>query len=297
MRKNTLNKLAVVLCLLALFSCKSKKYRLVSPGADTTAVVDTPAKAVSATVSGSTPAAAATNAAVVTTPPVKPAIDNFKLEKLKSIRLKQVDFNTFSGKAQTKLSVNGDSHDVTFTVRIKKDQQIWVSITAVLGVEVARALITPDSIKLMNRLESTYLKKPFSYIYSYTSKQLNYKTLEALIIGNAVPELVNDNANLKASNGDVILNGNLQDLVYQLTVGPDLRVIETNMANHAGGQSLHVFNAAFIQAGSHVMPSKVNISSSVGDKNIQAELHYTKVDFDQTLSYPFSVPARFKLTN
>jgi hypothetical protein len=302
MKKNILNKLVIALCLFTLFSCKSKKHLLVDRKADSATVAKdtaTTAAVTNTTASvNATPATTPTEA-TVTKPAVaaKAPVDNFKLAKLNAIRLKQVNFNTFSGKAQTKLNVNGDSHDVTLTIRIKKNQEIWVSITAVLGVEVARALITPDSIKLMNRLESTYLKKPFSYIYNYTSKQLNYRTLESLIIGNAVPELVSDNAILKADNGDVILSGNLQDLVYQLTVGPDLRVTQTNMSNQAAGQSLHVVNAAFMQAGTRVVPSKVNISSSVGKKNIQAELHYTKVDFDQEVTFPFAVPGRFTVTN
>jgi hypothetical protein len=293
MKKNTLSKLAVVLCLLVLWSCKSKKHLLVDRKPDSTSV-DSSAKITSTT--GAVTATSTTAVAIAKPPvPAKAPVDVFKLDKLKAIRLKQTDFNTFSGKAQTKLSVNGDSHDVTLNIRIKKGQQIWVSITAVLGVEVARALITPDSIKLMNRLESTYLKKPFSFVYQYTSKQINYKTLESLLTGNAVPELISDNASLKPDNGNVILSGTLQDLVYQLTVGPDLRVSQTNMSNQAAAQSLLVSNSTFIQAGGHVLPSVININSTSGTKKILADMHYTKADFDQNLSYPFSVPSRFAI--
>lgn len=294
MRKNTLNKLAVILGVLVLFSCKSKKHLIVDRRADTTIVSTDTVKKITDTANT---AAKSTTAIAVskTLVPIKMPIDNFKLAKLRAIRLKQLDFNTFSGKAQTKLNVNGDSHDVTLNIRIKKNQQIWVSVTAVLGVEVARALITPDSIKLMDRLGATYLKKPFSYVYAYTSKRINYKTLESLLVGNAVPELLSDDAAMKPDNGNVVINGNLMDLTYQLVVGPDLRVSQTNMTNSAAAQSLQVSNAAFIQSGSRVLPSQISISSSSGVKKIQADLHYTKVDFDQNLSYPFTVPARFTL--
>lgn len=296
MKRNISSKLTLVLCLLALFGCKSKKHLLIDRKADT--VIVSPTEGTSKTViltNGDTVTKSVTVTVPINVPP--PLVDNFKLEKLKAIRLKQTDFTTFSGKASAKLNVNGDSHDVTVNIRIKKGQQIWVSITAVLGVEVARAFITPDSIKIMNRLETTYLKKPFSYVYAYTSKQINYKTLESLLTGNAVAELVNDNAVMKADKGDVILSGNLDDLIYALTVGPDLRVTQTNMSNQIAGQSIHVFNAAFIQVGTHVIPSKINISSASGAKNIQAELHYTKTEFDQVLLYPFTVPARFTAVN
>ncbi|WP_040626221.1 DUF4292 domain-containing protein [Mucilaginibacter paludis] len=280
MKKSISNKLVMLCCLLVLFSCKAKKKLVAERKADTTAVsTDTATSTVAKTTSAAT------------------TIDNLKLEKLKTIRSKQVDFNTFSGKAQAKLDINGDSHDVTMNVRIKKDHQIWVSITAVLGIEVARALITPDSIKLMNKLEATYLKKPFSYVYTYTSRQINYKTLESLLIGNAVPELINDGAALKPGNGNIEVSGNLQELVYKLILGPDLRVSQTNMSNSLAGQSLQVDNSMFVQTSNRVLPSQININSVSQQKKIQVNLHYNKADFDLPVDFPYAVPGRFTMLN
>src|SRR6185312_13493515 len=137
-----------------------------------------------------------------------PAPVNAKRERLNAIRSGQITFTTFSGKARTKLALNGSSNDVTLNIRIKQDQKIWVSVTAIAGIEVARALITPDSIMVMNKLQSVYLRQPFSYIYKYTGNQVNYKTLESLLVGNAIPELLSEQADLKPENGNTILSGN-----------------------------------------------------------------------------------------
>ena len=117
-----------------------------------------------------------------TTPPDLTVLKN----QLAAIKAQQVVFDTFSGRASTKLDINGSSNDVTLNIRLKKDKQIWVSITALLGIEVARALITPDSIKVINKLQGLYLKKPFSFIYQYASRQVNYKTIESLLVGNVM---------------------------------------------------------------------------------------------------------------
>jgi hypothetical protein len=218
-------------------------------------------------------------------------------KKIAAIRAKQVNFNTFSGKAKTKLNINGNSNDVTLNIRILKDQKIWVSITAIAGIEVARALITPDSIQVMNRLQSVYIKKPFSYIYTYASRQVNYKTVESLLVGNAIPETLNDNTVLQPSNGNIILNGTLEDLIYQLTVGPDLKVSSTTLNNAQAAQSLQINYGNFIQATNRVIPSQISFTSKVGAKNIQADLNYSKADFDLPLEFPFSVPKRFSLVD
>ena len=255
-----LNKLLVVCCLLTIVSCKARKQLLVTRKPDT-----------------------------VTKP-----VDNKVNSRLVAIRAQQLNFNTFAAKAKTNLDINGNSNDVTLNIRINRDKKIWVSITAILGVEVARAVITPDSILMINRLDGVYLKKPFSYVYAYASRQVNYKTLESLLVGNAIPELLSEKGEIATVNGNTTLSGNLDDLLYKLIVGADNKVTQTNLDNQVQAQSLQVVNKAFIQAANRILPSQVDIASIVKDKKIHINLHYTKVDFDQQLEYPFSIPDRYE---
>lgn len=264
MRKNILNKLLVVCCVVAVFGCKTKKQ----------VVVNRPAT------------------------PVAVDPDAGKMAKIQAIQSKQVSFNTFSGKAKTKLNIDGKTNDVTLNIRIQHDKKIWVSVTALLGIEAARALITPDSIMVINRLQGVYLKKPFSYIHTYAGRQVNYKTVEALLIGNAIPELLTQGATLQAdAGGSTTLKGNLQGMLYSLLLGADLKVTQTSLANQSAAQSLQVTNSQFVQADGKIVPSQIHIASAVKNKNLQADLNYSKVEFNQPLEFPFSIPDRFSPAN
>lgn len=218
-------------------------------------------------------------------------------KQVAAIREKQLAFNTFSGKAKTKLDIDGSGNDVTLNIRIQRDQKIWVSITALLGLEVARAQITPDSIVVINKLQGVYLKKPFSYVYQYAGNQVTFKSLQALLLGNAMPELLNDNADTGTDNGNTILAGHLQDLMYKLIIGPDMKVSQTNLSNQLAALTLQVSNGQFIQADNRVMPSQIDIVSSAGNKKININLHYNSAEFDKTLEYPFSIPDRYTPAN
>jgi hypothetical protein len=266
MRRNTLNKVLIVCCLLVMVSCKAKKQMVAAPAA-------------------------------VATPP--PAIDNTKANKLADIKARQLVFNTFSGRASTRLGINNDSKDVTLNIRINKDKQIWVSITAtvLITIEVARAVITPDSIKIINKLQGVYVKKPFSYIHAFASKQVNYKMLESLLVGNAAPGLLTEKADVQVANGNITLAGNLEELIYKLLLGPDMKVAQFNLSNQAQAQSLQVNNSEFVQVDNRIVPSQIAISSVSKDKKIQANLHYTKIELDQQLEYPFNIPETYTPAN
>jgi len=218
-------------------------------------------------------------------------------DQLTAIQQKQIGFSTFTAKAKAKINIDGNTNDVTLNIRIKKNQKIWVSITAVLGLEGARALITPDSIKIINRLESTYLKKPFSYVYQYAGNQVSYQTLEALIIGNALPGTLNNTAALQNVNGSQVLSGNMQGLLYQLIIGADMRVSQTTMSASAPNRMLQVNNSGALQADDRIIPSQININSSAQNSKIQIAFTYTKADFNTIPEFPFAVPARYSVVN
>ena len=253
MKESISNKLLLVCCLLTILSCHTRKL--------------------------------VTSSAV--TVPVKPV--NHIEDKLAAIRSQQINFNTFSGKAKTTLDINGSSNNVTLNIRINRDKEIWISVTALLGIEGARAVITPDSIMALNRLQGIYIKKPFSYIYKFTSKQVDFSMLQALFTGNAAPKLLNDSAKYTTANDTVTLNGALEDLVYKLILGSDLKVAQTNLSNAAEEQSLQVNNVFALQNNQKV-PSQIDISSVAKSNKIEVNLHFVKVDYNQPQDYPFNIP-------
>lgn len=223
--------------------------------------------------------------------------DNNRTEKLAAIQSTQINFNTFSGKARTHLEIDDKGYDVTMNIRIQKNKQIWVSITAIAGIEVARAVITPDSIKIINKVQSVYLKKPFSYVYQYTGKQISYKTVEAIVIGNAVTEFIGPDAIISANGIDVILSGILNDLSYKTTFGADFKVSNLKLTNQKAAQKLEVNNSSFIKADDRILPSVIGINSVADRNSIKADLHYIKAEFNQSLDTPFNEPKNYTLIN
>lgn len=210
---------------------------------------------------------------------------------------KQVDFNTISIRAKANLEIEGEENNVTMSIRMVKDKTIWISVTAVAGLEIARALITPDSLKILNRVENTYTQKPFSYVYEFANKQLNFNSLQSIFVGNAMPEFLNDKSLVTMSDKSAVLSGTLGSLIYSLSVNDKLRISETSLKDDDEKQSFQVVYKDFTVISGQAIPQSVNLKSTAEDKNVAIDLKYNRVNVNVSVDLPFNVPQRFKVIN
>lgn len=233
---------------------------------------------------------------IVVAPPTKTETktDNTKAEALTLLNSKQLKFNTLSLKAKATLDIAGNANDVTMNFKMKDKETIWVSITALGGMaEVARALITPDSIKIMNRMKNEYLKKPFSYVYNFTNKQVNFNTLQAILTGNAVGEFLVPESDVKQENGVWVVSGSKSELDYRLLFNTLFKVSETNLNDAKNGQALKVTYTDYQKLNESLFPGALKIKTLSKAKTINIDLQYVKIDGNVPVDFPFNVPKRF----
>jgi hypothetical protein len=262
MKKNILNSFILLLTVMVVLSCKTKK-------------------------------------AVVVLPPVN-AVDSVASKKIENIRFlksKDLNYNILSFKSKASLNINGDVNNVNMNVRIKKDQKIWISITAIAGIEVARALITPDSIFLRNNLQSTYLAKPFKYIQGFANKQVNFKMLQSILSGNTISEFMEEPSKLEWVNGVWVLSGSRENLGFNILYNTLNKVSESSLNDAKSGQALKINYGEYQQLNSSLFPSTLKINSMSGPRRITVDLTFSKVESNVPFDFPFTVPKRFKVIN
>lgn len=181
--------------------------------------------------------------------------------------------------------------------RIKNNEVIWVSVTALAGLEVARALITPDSVKIINRLDNVYIKKPFSYIYAFTNERINFGTLQSILIGNTVSEFITDSTELNMESEEAKLRSILGGLIYNLRVSSKNKVVYANLNDQVAKQELTANYSDFVLVDQQQIPHTVLMDSKVKTKKFLLDLKFLKVDLDGPLELPFRVPERFLIKN
>ena len=68
------------------------------------------------------------------------------------------------------------------TLRIKKGEVIQLSVAPLLGIEVARAEISPEGVMVIDRVNRQYVKASFAEVESLVHMDLDFHTLQALFL-------------------------------------------------------------------------------------------------------------------
>ncbi len=236
---------------------------------------------------------------VVVVPNV-PIADTLKTEnKLNDIELLQATnfkFSNLALKGKARLNINGKENDVNLTIRIKEQEKIWVSVSAIIG-EVARVLITPDSIQIINRLDAVYTKKPFSFIHDYTNKEINFSVLQSILTGNSIDEFISNKSELSATQSTYVISGALEELLYSFTFNTLKRLEKTEINDVSADQFLNVQYSKHQVYNGLMFPGNIQINSEAEKNIIGVQVAFSSIEGNVPLEFPFTIPSRYKVIN
>ncbi|MBM3416890.1 MAG: DUF4292 domain-containing protein [Bacteroidetes bacterium] len=212
-----------------------------------------------------------------------------------SILANRINYTTFSAKVDVEYKDgDGKKYDVNAHIRMYKDSVIWVSVTALLGIEGLRACITKDSVKLLNKQDRIYTARSVSYLQEVTELPLSLSSLQDLLVGN--PVFFDSNIiSYSKSSGTVSLLS-LGDFFKNLfTVSEDSKLALSSKLDDVE----ETRNRTCYLSYEGYEPKKgpnfstrrfINISER---KKLDIKLNYRQYDFNETLSFPFSIPKNY----
>ncbi len=208
----------------------------------------------------------------------------------------RINFTTFSAKIEVDYQdAEGKKYNVNAHVRMYKDSVMWVSITAILGIEGLRAYITKDSVRMLDKQNKVYSIRSVASLQEITNLPLDLSSLQDLIIGNTVfldSNIVSysktDNTLSLLSIGSFFKN--------LLTIQESANLVKSSKLDDVDEQrnrTCYLTYDDFENGKGVIFPSKRTISVTE-KKKLDIQLNFKQYDFNETLSFPFSIPKNYK---
>ena len=134
-------------------------------------------------------------------------------------------------KLDTEIKVDGESESINMSMRMARDSAIWISLSPALGVELARILLLPDSVRIISKVPSN----KFVYEGNYRELEesfgipLDFYTLQNLFCGSPLGlNKNNDKFISKVDGRNYILIEKFPRRIKKLLGGLDERTVSIN---------------------------------------------------------------------
>jgi hypothetical protein len=213
-----------------------------------------------------------------------------------SLKSQRVSFTTFSGKLDVDYEETGGKKlNLNAELRMYKDSVIWVRITAILGIEGLRAYITKDSVKILNRQDKVYIARSVAYLREIAALPLDLSTLQELLVGNPV-FITSDISSYSKSPGNVSLHGANNLFKTLITLGEmDKQLYSAKLDDLDDTRNRTSYLTWSDYENKKGFPFAQKRSITVAEKKtLEIKLNYKQYEFNETLSFPFSVPKNYK---
>lgn len=229
---------------------------------------------------------------------------------LNSVEKSEFNPDWMAVKTSVDFEQGGSKKGFKANIRLKKDSVIWISITPIIGVELARVVFSPDSVKMVNRLEGNYFLGNYEFINTKFNADFNFETIQALILGNSLN--LDENENLVASidEGVYLLSGlNKRRLrkslekeegkknterVYSAWIDPiSFKITKQSFADFEEQQYLTVNYANFKTIQNSVFPFETNITLEA-QEIIKINISYSSLEVNEPKKVPFSISSKYE---
>jgi hypothetical protein len=199
-----------------------------------------------------------------------------------------------------KSKVNFKSKDqnvnATANIRIKRDSIIWISITPGMGIEVLRSIITPDSVKIINRLENKYDKYSIAYLRETLGVDLNFYHLQNLVVGDLLlPLEPQDQVKDMPLEASWKINQDRKNILASSLLSKAQKKITQLEARNQDQKYLRVNYTDFTPADSLIMHHAQSLLMVNGKDSTFIESAHQKIEFStKPVAFPFSVPKKYE---
>jgi len=215
-------------------------------------------------------------------------------------KVDEIDYEYLSSKSKFKYKNENQLINATLNTRIKKNEKIWFSIRAGLGIEFFRGLITKDEFQLIDRVNKRVIISTPKIIEKEFKIKLDFEQIESILVGNLLYKISESDKILREGNIYKIIQQNqsiqTQNIVSIKTSKIEKLILFDEFTNYL----LTVDYDDFKPLGKLLFPVKHSYTSISYTDNTSVPVitniifKYNKVSrTNKALKFPFKIPSKY----
>lgn len=242
----------------------------------------------------------------------------------KNIASNELNYSTiYAKKVDLSLKDKKESHNLKAILRIQRDSFISVAVSAPLGIEVARLLLTPDSVKFINQRSKEYFISDYSYFINKFDVGLTFDCFQKMLTNQffdfeSCTTDVDRGKHYKfdKSGNDYVLftleeralgrklkrlykkrkkNKEYSLILQKIHINPDCfrpNMVSIEDLEEKVGMSINYLDIKDFNG--HLFPSRIIFKVTMDSGDLQLELDFNRLEFDVEVSPSFKISSKYK---
>lgn len=202
----------------------------------------------------------------------------------------KIDFSTLYIRASAKYKHGDDSQSVTAEIKIKKDEQILVSIRF-LGITMAKALITPKEVKYYEKINGTYFEGDYESLSQWLGTDLNFNKVQNMLIGQPIDDLTKGKYLFTQTDKFYKLNAIEDKTAKSFSFEAEHFLLKKQEISQPEKERDFEANYPdFQELASLILPASLTINAFQKNEKTTIIIDYNSATLNEELTFPYSVP-------
>lgn len=238
--------------------------------------------------------------------PIKEYGADYLFEKLKE---NELQFEWISAKFNIDLVIDNKKNSFRGQLRMRRDSAIWISFSPALGIEMARILITNDSVKFINRINKTYFSGDYQFVHDFIGTNVDYDVLQSVLLGNDLTYY--EDGKFRASYDSkeyhlvtggrsklkkYVKNKHDEERIYlqNIFLNPETFKITKMKIKEVKKESkkLDAFYDDFQNVEEQLFPHHLSFDITA-ETPVWVDMNYSKISINQPLLFPFKITSKY----
>ncbi len=206
------------------------------------------------------------------------------------------EFKTLAGRVQLVYETDEKLQSITVSLRMEKDKNIWIK-ASVLGITIAKVLITPTTVSYYETIGNTYFAGDFALLGDWIGTPINFQQAQNLLLGQSIFTL-----NPSEYSTEVFQNKfkvqpkqQAQNFIHSLLLNPEnFKIASETLSQPQDDRLLSIRYGDYQKMEGQFFPSTIMIDTSEKGSKTKIEINYKKIDLNVDVSFPFDIPQGYE---
>lgn len=213
------------------------------------------------------------------------------------------------------VNIPGTSVSLKGSMYLQRDSQIVISIAPILGIELFRAQLTPESVVLIDRTKKQILYTDYRYISNKLKYEVNYSIIQSLLINqiscNQSIDVCLKDYHHGISDGLYFIQNLSERQVNKFSKqrvsnpifnqyffnSQNFTLSKYKISNLLVNEQMEINYSDFKSYSDKFFPSSIKILGSKGNESAKIDLNYLQLEFNSNNVIGFKIPDKYEVVN